>query len=106
MIRHVVLFRFEPGTDAAAVTAMADALDRLPSSIPEIVTYRQGPDLGAIDTDWDHALVAEFDSIEDYRVYEAHPDHRAVIDRYITPILADLARVQYEVEDDTDPARA
>lgn len=101
MIRHVVLFRFRPGTDAADVAAMEDALDRLPSSIPQIVTYLQGPDLGAIDTEWDHALVAEFDSIEDYRIYESHPDHRAVIDRHITPILADLARVQYDVGDGT-----
>jgi hypothetical protein len=97
MIRHVVLFRFQPGTDGAAVAAMAAALDRLPSSIPEIVTYRHGPDIGAIDTDWDHVLVAEFRSIRDYRVYETHPDHRAVIDRYISPILADVARIQYDI---------
>ena len=97
MIRHVVLFRFRPGMDRDALEGFTAGLDALPRSISEIRGFRHGPDLGLIEGTWDHALVAEFDSTAAYARYADHPAHRAFIDTWVTPILEDLARVQYEV---------
>ena len=96
-IRHIVLFRFRPGTDAASVAALGDALDDLPSRIDEIRTYRHGADLAVTDGTWDYALVADFASVEDYRSYATHPAHLAVIEARVTPIAEHIARVQHQL---------
>ena len=97
MIRHVVLFRFFPSTDPDAIDGFARELDALPDAIEEIRSYRHGRDLELVDGTWHYALVADFDSTADYRRYADHPAHRAFIEQWVTPILDDLARVQYEV---------
>ncbi|MFD2348370.1 Dabb family protein [Nonomuraea ferruginea] len=43
----------------------------------------------------DFAVVADFDSEDDYRAYRDHPRHQAVIAEHIKPILATRAAVQF-----------
>ena len=93
--RHVVMFRCRPGTESSAIAALHDALMALPAEIPEIVSYEGGVDLGLTDTTWDYALVADFASRRDFETYANHPAHLEVIERYVTPITADVVRVQY-----------
>lgn len=95
-IRHIVLFRFRPGTDAADIAALGAALDDLPGQIDEIRSYRHGADLSITDGTWDYALVADFASVDDYRSYATHPAHLAVIEARVAPIAEQIARVQHE----------
>lgn len=96
MIRHVVLIKWKDGTDANQVEAVASALADMPALMPFIRRYEMGPDLG-VTSSHDFAIVADFDSIEDYRTYADHPDHKAVSAAFIAPILDSMARVQYTV---------
>jgi len=96
MIRHVVAFRWIPEATPAQIDAVTAALRALPGKIPEIRSFRCGPDVGVNDGNWDYAVVAEFDSLEDQTIYRDHPEHRAVIDNELAAIRADRAAVQYE----------
>ena len=94
-MRHVVCFRFQPGTSTDQVQALADGLRELPGLIPEITDYRVGPDLGINDTSWDFAVSADFASTADFVTYRDHPEHQARIQALVTPITAERVSVQY-----------
>lgn len=85
-LTHVALFTWRPGTTEAQVQALCDGLAALPGLIPEIRSYRFGPDAGLGPGNVDFGVVAEFTSADDYRVYAAHPAHRQVIERLLQPI--------------------
>jgi hypothetical protein len=97
MFRHVVMFRFQPGTTGAQVQAIADGLAGLPAAISELRDYRFGTDAGINEGNFEFAVVADFDDREGYLVYRDHPVHRQVIDERIAPVVAERAAVQYEV---------
>ena len=97
-IRHVVLFRFAPGTSDEQRAVIARELRGLPAAIPEIAGYTFGDDAGLVDTNWDFAVVGDFASEEDYLTYRAHPVHQAVIADHIQPVLAERAAVQIITE--------
>lgn len=96
MIRHVVLIKWKDETDPNQVEAVASALAEVPALMPFIRRYEMGEDLGVIGSH-DFAIVADFDSIEDYRTYADHPDHLAMSAKFIAPILESMARVQFRV---------
>ena len=96
MIRHVVCFRWNEGTSPDQVDEVAAALRALPATIPEIRSFRCGADVGVNDGNWDFAVVADFDSIDDQTTYRDHPAHQRVITEHIAPIRSDRAAVQYD----------
>jgi hypothetical protein len=96
MVRHVVCFRWNEGTTPGQVGEVAAALRELPGLIPEIRSFKCGPDVGVNAGDWDFAVVAEFDSIDDQTSYRDHPEHQRVITDLVAPIRADRAAVQYD----------
>lgn len=96
MLRHVALFRWTADTTADDVTAIAEGLAGLPSAIPGIRDFRFGPDAGINAKTADFAVVADFDSADDYIVYRDHPAHRAFITDLIEPHLAERTSIQYE----------
>lgn len=95
MIRHVVLFTWSEDATEEQKAALAAELTELPGRIPEIRSYKFGPDAGINPGNHAFAVVADFDNEDDYLVYRDHPAHRALIDGFITPILAGRAAVQY-----------
>jgi stress responsive alpha/beta barrel protein len=70
------------------------ALCQLPGLIPEIRSFKCGPDVGVNAGNWDFAVAAEFDSIDDQTVYREHRVHQRVMPDLIAPIRADWAAVQ------------
>jgi hypothetical protein len=96
MVRHVVCFRWNEGTTPGQVGEVAAALRELPGLIPEIRSFKCGPDVGVNAGGWDFAVVAEFDSIDDKTSYRYHPEHQRVITDLVAPIRADRAAVQYD----------
>jgi hypothetical protein len=95
-VRHVVVFRWAPGTTEDQIAAVEAALAELPAQIPELRDYRFGRDLGLSDNTWDFAVVADCDDVEGFHAYRDHPAHRAAADELIVPNLADRAAVQME----------
>lgn len=97
MITHVALFRWKPETTPEQMARIKAALECLPPLIPEILTYRCGPDLGAHGpTNMDFAIVSTFDSVEGWRAYDAHPAHDTARTEIIRPWIAERAAVQFE----------
>ncbi|HEY5663613.1 MAG TPA: Dabb family protein [Ilumatobacter sp.] len=96
MFRHVVMFKWTDDVDAAHVAAVSAALDGLVAAIPEIRSYRHGPDAGVNSGNYEYVVVGDFDSADDYVVYRDHPAHRAMIADLITGRVAERAAIQYE----------
>lgn len=94
MLQHVVLFSWNPEVTEAQVTAFAEGLAALPARIPEIRSYRFGPDVGHGGTE-QFALVADFDDLDAYQRYAENPAHRHLIASLLLPILASRHAVQF-----------
>lgn len=97
MFRHVVLFRWVPDSTDEQRARVAEGLAALPAAIPEIRTYRFGPDAGLADGNWDYVVVADFDDQAGYETYRDHPAHQDFIATVMRPVLAERAAVQYEL---------
>ncbi|MEU7881044.1 Dabb family protein [Microbispora bryophytorum] len=95
MFRHVVLLQWTEDATEEQRAEVARRLSGLPDAIPEVRSYRIGHDAGVNEDNYSFAVVADFDSPEDYVVYRDHPVHLAVVEECIAPILADRAAVQY-----------
>ena len=78
MFRHIALFRWAEGVTTEQIADLGEALYALPAVIPEIRSYRFGADVGLGEHNFDYAVVADFDGVEDFRTYRDNPDHRAV----------------------------
>jgi hypothetical protein len=98
-VTHVALFTWKPGTSDAQVQELADALTVLPGHIPEIRSFRLGPDAGVAVGNDRFAVVAEFDDLEAYKRYASDPRHRDVIDRLLKPLLGTRHAVQLDLSD-------
>ena len=97
MFRHVVLLRWVAEATAEQRSAVESGLGTLPDRIPEIRGYTIGTDAHVNDGNFDLVVVADFDDVDGYLVYRDHPDHVAVINERIRPILADRAAIQHEI---------
>ena len=95
MIRHVVLFTWSSEATEEQKAAVAAELGKLPDLIPQIRSYTLGPDAGINQGNHHFALVADFATEDDYRVYRDHPRHQAVIAEHVKPILESRAAAQF-----------
>jgi stress responsive alpha/beta barrel protein len=96
VFRHVVMVRFADDTTAEQKDALRAGLRRLPEQIPEISVYRFGDDLGLRDDNFDFAVTADFDSLDNFVVYRDHPDHQKLIADLLAPIITARTAVQFE----------
>jgi hypothetical protein len=97
MFRHTVLFTFTPQTTQEQQHELARQLRTLPGAIEQIKAYHVGLDAGMNPGNYQFAVVADFDNVEDYLVYRDHPVHRDIIGKYVQPIVGQRAAVQYEI---------
>jgi hypothetical protein len=96
MLRHVATFRWTDSTSDDDIAAVEEGLAGLPAAIPEISTYRFGRDAGINEGTYDFAVVADFETADDYLVYRDHPTHKALLAERIAPHVATRASVQFE----------
>lgn len=94
-LTHVALFTWKPGTTDAQIGALTDALNALRGVIPEIRSFRVGPDAGVSTGNDAYAVVATFDDIDGFRRYAADPRHLDIIERLVAPIRATRHAVQF-----------
>ncbi len=96
MIRHVAMVRWAPEATEEKKQQVAAELRRLPVLLPVLRAYHVGPDLGLVEGNFEFAVVADFDDLEGYQVYRDNPEHREIIAKFIQPLAAQRAAVQYE----------
>ena len=77
MVRHVVVFKYKPGTSAAQIRQVTEALRGLQSRIPGIVAFEdgvnnspEGKDLG-----FTHVHLMTFENAAARDGYLPHPEH-------------------------------
>jgi Stress responsive A/B Barrel Domain len=96
MIRHMVMFRWAPGTTEEQKQRVATELRRLPALLPVIRAYHIGADLGLAEGNFEFGVAADFDDLEGFTTYRDNPEHSAIITEHIRPIMAERAAVQYD----------
>ena len=101
LLRHVVLFKFKPGTSEKDITEVRKAFSALPSKIPQIVSYEWGTNNSpeGLDKGFTHVFFLTFKSEEDRAIYLPHPDHKAFGD-VLGPHLDDVLVVDYWSKDE------
>jgi hypothetical protein len=97
MIRHVVLFTWRPEATEEQKQAVHAGLAKMPPAIEVIRAYKFGPDAGINPANCDYAVVADFDDAAGYVSYRDHPEHRALVENYVSPIVASRAAIQFEI---------
>ena len=96
MIRHTVLFSWKPDATDEQKQRAATELPKLPSIVPSVRAFASGPDAGLAPGNFDFAVSVDLDDEAGFFAYRDDPGHREVIQRYILPITAQRAAVQYE----------
>lgn len=92
MIRHVVMWKFRPGTEAEQ-EKFINGLRDLQGVIPELLRSEVGVNVGQ--DNYDAVLVSEFNSMEDLQAYKVDPRHVAVAS-ICKPIAENRVAVDYE----------
>jgi hypothetical protein len=95
IFHHVVMFRWKPGTSAAQLAALERALAALPAQIRELRAYRWGADAKEAAGNFDFAICADFEDVEAWRAYVAHPAHQRLVAEHVRPLTAERAAVQF-----------
>jgi stress responsive alpha/beta barrel protein len=96
LIRHTVMFTWTDDATEAQKKRVAAELSRLPAVIPSLKAYTMGTDIGVNEGNFEFAVVADFDDLDGYLAYRDDPTHRAIIAKYIQPIIATRSAVQFE----------
>lgn len=91
---HVAVFTWKTAVTDAQRAALCDGLATLPGLIPEIRSYRFGPDAGLVVGNDEFAVIADFDDAEAYRRYAADPRHVDLVERLLKPIVQTRHAVQ------------
>jgi len=81
MLRHVVLFRWKPGTPPEKIREIEEAFCALPARIPEIAGFEWGTDVSVqgLSQGFTHCFVVSFASERERDRYAPHPAHTAFI---------------------------
>ncbi len=96
VLRHVVLFRFQPNLQAAQIDEINVAFHRLQHAIPEIRDFERGTNNSPekLDKGFTHAYVISFSSEEDRAAYLPHAAHQKFVE-LIGNKLADVLVFDY-----------
>ena len=91
MIRHIVFFHFHDGATKDEVDAIDRSLADLQGIIPGIIEFCSGENMSALGLNmkFTYGFTMDFESVQARDDYEQHPEHQAVVQKKITPLLAD-----------------
>lgn len=96
LLRHVVLFAWNPETPADTIQKIVATFGELPSKIKEIYGYEFGLNNSPekLNKGLTHCFLVTFTSEADRAVYLPHPDHQAFV-TLIEPYVADVLVVDF-----------
>ena len=92
MIRHIVMWKFRPGTEAEQARFL-EGLKNLQGVLPQLLKSEVAVNVGA--DNYDAVLVSEFESLEALELYKNDPRHKAV-SALCKSIREDRVAVDYE----------
>ena len=95
MIRHIVMWKFRPGTEKEARDFL-EKLSALYGVIPQIKSQQIGADCSGSGENYSAVLVSDFDSLEDLDAYKNDPRHLAVA-ALCKAIREDRVAVDYQL---------
>ena len=80
MIRHIVLIKFKPGIDEAAITSLFDALAELGNQIAGMRGFDGGVSVSPekLEQGFTHGFCIDFDDARARDAYLVHPAHQAL----------------------------
>jgi hypothetical protein len=100
MIKHIVMFKLQ--AEAAGKTAMQNAVEakaraeQLPAQIPQLKKLEvQLNHTEADPTNYEFALLCDFETMDDLNTYQTHPAHVA-FGQFIKPLREARACIDYE----------
>lgn len=97
MIKHIVLWDLAEEADgrskAENMKIMKERLEALVDLIPELISAEVGFNVNG--EEYDAALTCTFQSMEDLKTYDAHPEHRKVRE-FISKVRISRVAVDYE----------
>jgi len=100
VIKHIVmwrLFNFADGTSKQEnAQRLKEMLLSLPAKIPQIKQMEVGLNIDRTDAASDVVLYSEFDSLEDLKAYQMHPEHQKVVE-FLNKVRSEKRVVDYEV---------
>ena len=97
MIRTVAIVSWAPDAADRDKAEFLAALAELPAAVGGVRAFSFGEDLRLRDGTADLAVVAEFDTREDFHTYDSHPAHQAIRDRWLGSLVTDARVLQYEL---------
>ena len=92
MIRHIVMWKFRPGTEAEQEQFLT-GLRGLQGVVPQLLRSEVAVNVG--EGNYDAVLVSEFESLETLEAYKNDPRHKAV-SQLCKSIRVDRVAVDYE----------
>jgi hypothetical protein len=95
MLHHVVTFTLKPDAPADQVDRIAEAVNALAATLPEVRSLAIGSDLGLRDGNASFAIAAQFDDVDAFKVYADHPEHIRVVTELIGPYISERHPVQF-----------
>jgi hypothetical protein len=101
--RHVVLLQWADDVADDHVDQVRTGLDALPAQIPQIRTFAHGSDVGVSEGNFDYVVVADFDSVQDWRTFREHPAHVLFMEEQIKGKFKNRAAIQYQTPVNRDP---
>lgn len=93
MIRHIVMWKFRPGTEAEQ-RRFLEGLRGLQGVIPQLLRSEVAVNVG--EGNYDAVLLSDFESLEALEAYKQDPRHQAV-SSLCKSIREDRTAVDYEV---------
>lgn len=97
MFRHIAMFRWTADATYESKTSVATELAKLPAAIDSIRHFTFGSDCGLAEGNWDFAVVADFADVGGYLAYRDDETHQELIARWIRPIVAERAAMQFDL---------
>ena len=92
MIRHIVMWKFRPGTEAEQARFL-EGLRGLQGVVPQLLQSEVAVNVG--EGNYDAVLVSEFETLETLEAYKNDPRHKAV-SALCKSIREDRVAVDYE----------
>ena len=96
MIRHTVVFRFQPDVPEAGVAGLLAELDRFPGYFPAMQRWTSGVNRSTRDDRFTHAFSVEFDTEAELADYLSSDRHETFVREVWRPLVAERAIVSYE----------
>ena len=100
MLRHIVMWKLKAEAEGRGKEAnaqrMKEALEALPSKIPEILRLEVGLDIKGKDGSYDIVLIVDLEDERALATYQEHPDHVKVA-QMISGLRESRAVVDYLV---------